>query len=323
MQLFSKGKIYDFMAMHIPALVVSTILVAASVFLLVTKGFNYGIDFSGGTLVQLRYDTAPSIPDIRAKIEGVEAMNGASVTEFGSNEDIVIRYSGSSESLGESPADFVKEVLADTGNFEVMRVDIVGAKVGGDLRKGGVMALSISIVLILIYIALRFELRFAIAAVIGEIHDILIVIGVIVLLRIDVNLDTLAALLTILGYALNDTIIVFDRIREGIKESKFNDITHIINESVSHTLPRTIMTAFTTLITVIVMFGWGGDMIHDFSFIMMVGIIVGTYSSIFVAAQCLILLKFDVAKYRANLIEKEKRAKEKEKIRHMYEKGVV
>ena len=323
MQLFDKDKVYNFMGIRNPVLIASTICMIIAVVLLFTRGFNYGIDFSGGTLIQIQYDKKAPLDKIRASLEGVEELSGANVTEFGSDDEVIVRYSGSSDSLGSDPAKFISNILKDTGNFEIRRVDVVGPKVGDSLRKGGVMALSISLVLILVYIAARFEFRFAIAAIISEIHDILFVIGVILLLKISVNLDTLAALLTIIGYSLNDTIIVFDRIREGVRESEHTDLSYVINEAVSRTLSRTILTSFTTLASVVVLYFFGGDMIKDFSFIMIVGIVVGTYSSIFVASQALIWLKFDVKKYRANLAEKHRKEKEKEKMRQMYEQGTV
>lgn len=323
MQIFDTNKIYDFMKFKNVVAAIAAAFIIASVLLLCFRGFNYGIDFSGGTLIQVKYDQKAPIDKIRYEFEKIDTLKGASISEFGSSDEIVIRYSGSSDSLGNNPAEFISGVLKDTGKFEVRRVDIVGPKVGSELRKNGVTALLISLVLILIYIAFRFEFRFAIAAIISEIHDILIVIGFIIYFKIDVNLDTLAAILTIVGYSLNDTIIIFDRIREGIRESKFNDLKFIINEAVSRTLSRTILTSFTTLISVVILFFFGGDMIHDFSFIMLVGIIVGTLSSVFIAAQALIWFKFNVIKYREMLMEKHKRAKEKEKMRAMYEKGIV
>lgn len=323
MQIFDKGIIYDFMGKRRISIVISLILFLGSLFLVATKGINYGIDFSGGTLVQVRYDKPVVLDEIRQKLSLDQNLKDASVTEFGSNHEIVIRYKGSSESLGSDAGDVVAKLLKDSGNFEIRRVDIVGPRVGSELREKGLMALGISFVLILIYIAFRFEWRFALAAIASEIHDIVITIGAISLLQIDVNLDTLAAILTVLGYSLNDTIIIFDRIREGARESKENRLDGVINEAVSATLPRTIMTSFTTLITVFILFIFGGDMIHGFSTILIIGIFIGTLSSVFIAAPMLLWFKFDLRKYRENLAMADKRKKEKEKIRAMYEQGVV
>ncbi|MGP1484585.1 MAG: protein translocase subunit SecF [Campylobacter sp.] len=323
MQIFSKANVYDFMGKRYLALSISAILFFGSLFLIFTKGLNYGIDFSGGTLIQVKYDGVAPLDKIRDCLAKDEAYKNSSVTEFGSAQEATIRFSGSNSNLGSSVGDHVAQLLKDTGNFEIRRVDVVGPKVGDELRQKGIMALCISLVGILIYIAFRFEWRFAMAAIGGEIHDVVITMGAISLFEIDVNLDTLAAILTIIGYSLNDTIIVFDRIREGIKTSKSSDLVSIINQSVSATLSRTILTSGTTLITVVVLFLYGGDMIHGFSLALIVGIIAGTLSSIYIAAPMLLWFKFSVDKYRAFEAEKMRIKKEKERNRAMYEKGTV
>ena len=323
MQIFDKDKIYEFMKFRHIAFVISLILVIGSLFLFFTKGFNYGIDFSGGTLIQVKYDQKAPLDLIREKFNETGKFNGVNVTEFGSDSEVTIRYSSATSSLGENPGLMAQEILQGTGNFEIRKVDIVGPKVGDELRQKGIMAVTISFALILIYIAIRFEWRFAIAAIISEFHDIAIAVGAIILFNVDFNLEILAALLTILGYSLNDTIVVFDRIREGVQNSKATEVAKVINESISHTLSRTLLTSITTLIVVVILFVWGGEMIHGFSLVMLVGVLVGTYSSIFIAAPLLIFFKFDVVKYRNFLAEKQRRAKEKEKIRAMYEKGIV
>lgn len=322
MQIFDKGKIYDFMGVRYLFLAISAILFIGSIVLISTWGLKFGIDFSGGTLIQVKYDQAAPLNDIRSRLEKA-GIEGASVTEFGSAEEITIRYSSSNESLGADVGAGITKILDGSGNFEVRKVDVVGPKVGEELKKSGLMAIVVSLVGILIYIAVRFEWRFALAAIVSEIHDVVITIGFISLMQIDVNLDTLAAILTVIGYSLNDTIIVFDRVREGVQESKENRLTAVINEAVSRTLSRTILTSLTTLISVFVLFFYGGDMIHDFSSIMVVGVIIGTFSSVFVAAQALIWLKFNIKEYRADLAEKKRLKKEKEKMRAMYEKGIV
>ncbi|MBQ2430973.1 MAG: protein translocase subunit SecF, partial [Campylobacter sp.] len=260
---------------------------------------------------------------IRAKFNETGKFTGINVTEFGSDSEVTIRYASATSSLGESPGLMAQEILKGTGNFEIRKVDIVGPKVGDELRQKGIMAVTISFILILIYIAIRFEWRFALAAIVSEFHDIIIAVGAIILFQVDFNLEILAALLTILGYSLNDTIVVFDRIREGVRTSKATDVAKVIDESISHTLSRTLLTSFTTLMVVVILFVWGGEMIHGFSLVMLVGVIIGTYSSIFIAAPMLIFFKFDVVKYRNFLAEKQRRVREKEKIRAMYEKGAV
>ncbi|EJI3007793.1 protein translocase subunit SecF [Campylobacter coli] len=323
MQFFSEKKIYDFMRMRFAAISLSIVLFFGSIYLLWDRGLQFGIDFSGGTLIQLKYDTAAPIPQIREILEKQGSFQNLSVTEFGSKEEITIRFLGSNDSLGSDIGEHISTLLKDTGKFEVRRADVVGPKVGDELRNKGIMAIIVSLVAILIYIAIRFEWRFALAAIISEIHDVVITLGAISLFKIDVNLDTLAAVLTVLGYSLNDTIIIFDRIREGIKTSKKSELAPIINESVSATLSRTVLTSGLTLATVVILYFFGGEMIQGFSLALIVGIVVGTLSSIFVASPTLLWFKFSVIDFRNKELEKFKRKQEKERNRAMYEKGTV
>ncbi|HDZ4220475.1 TPA: protein translocase subunit SecF [Campylobacter jejuni] len=323
MQFFSEKKIYDFMRMRFAAISLSFILFFGSIYLLWNRGLQYGIDFSGGTLVQLKYENAAPITQIREILEKQGTFQNLSVTEFGSNEEVTIRFLGSNDNVSNDIGEHISTLLKDTGKFEVRRADVVGPKVGDELRNKGLMAIAVSLIAILIYIALRFEWRFALAAIISEIHDVVITLGAISLFKIDVNLDTLAAVLTVLGYSLNDTIIIFDRIREGIKTSKKTELAPIINESVSATLSRTVLTSGLTLVTVVILYFFGGEMIQGFSLALIVGIIAGTLSSIFVASPTLLWFKFSVLEFRNKEIEKAKRKQDKERNRAMYEKGTV
>ncbi|EAH4690746.1 protein translocase subunit SecF [Campylobacter jejuni] len=323
MQFFSEKKIYDFMRMRFAAISLSFILFFGSIYLLWDRGLQYGIDFSGGTLVQLKYENAAPITQIREILENQGTFQNLSVTEFGSNEEVTIRFLGSNDNVSNDIGEHISTLLKDTGKFEVRRADVVGPKVGDELRNKGLMAIAVSLIAILIYIALRFEWRFALAAIISEIHDVVITLGAISLFKIDVNLDTLAAVLTVLGYSLNDTIIIFDRIREGIKTSKKTEFAPIINESVSATLSRTVLTSGLTLATVVILYFFGGEMIQGFSLALIVGIIAGTLSSIFVASPTLLWFKFSVLEFRNKEIEKAKRKQDKERNRAMYEKGTV
>lgn len=323
MQFFSEKKIYDFMRMRFAAISLSFILFFGSIYLLWDRGLQYGIDFNGGTLVQLKYENAAPITQIREILENQGTFQNLSVTEFGSNEEVTIRFLGSNDNVSNDIGEHISTLLKDTGKFEVRRADVVGPKVGDELRNKGLMAIAVSLIAILIYIALRFEWRFALAAIISEIHDVVITLGVISLFKIDVNLDTLAAVLTVLGYSLNDTIIIFDRIREGIKTSKKTELAPIINESVSATLSRTVLTSGLTLATVVILYFFGGEMIQGFSLALIVGIIAGTLSSIFVASPTLLWFKFSVLEFRNKEIEKAKRKQDKERNRAMYEKGIV
>lgn len=323
MEFFKNTKTYGFMGVSKAAMVLSIILVLGSYVLLFTKGLDYGVDFAGGTIVQVKYAKAAPIDQMRESLKADPVFKGASITEFGSPEEVIIRLRGSSESVTSDIGDLAHASLKGTGDFEVRRVDIVGPKVGDELREKGIMSLLLATIGILIYVAFRFEWRFAVASVMALVHDISIALGAIALFGLDVNLDVLAALLTILGYSLNDTIIVFDRIREGITTSKTTDLSESINQSISRTLARTTLTSLTTFFVVFTLFMFGGEIIHSFAFTLLVGIVVGTYSSIFVASPVLMWFGFDIKGYRAKLAEKAKREAEKERMRAQYEQGTI
>jgi len=323
MEIFKYDKPLELMKQSKRFGILSIVLVVLSLGLIFTKGFNYGLDFAGGTLVQVHYDQKAPIKKVREAVTKDKNYEGASVTYFGNDNEIIIRTKNSSGSLGKDMGDTMRELLKGTGNFEVRRVDMVGAKVGSELREKGMMSLFLAILGILIYVSIRFEWRFAIASVMALVHDVTIAMGAVVLFNVEVNLDTLAALLTILGYSLNDTIIVFDRIREGIQSSKESLLDRIINESVTQTLSRTTLTSLTTFFVVLTLFVFGGEIIRGFSFTLLVGVVVGTYSSIFVASPILMWLGFSVKDFREKEAEKLKRQKEKEKMRAMYENGTV
>lgn len=305
------------------AMVLSIVLVLSSLLLLATKGLNYGVDFAGGTIVQVKYDTTAPIDLMREKLKSNEIFSGASVTEFGSAEEVVIRMKTTTGDVTVDIGDVTREALKDTGNYEIRRVDIVGPKVGSELKEKGITSLILAVLGILIYVAFRFEWRFALASIIALIHDVSIALGAITLVGLDVNLDVLAALLTILGYSLNDTIIVFDRIREGVTDSRTKELADTINESITRTLARTTLTSLTTFFVVFTLFIFGGEIIHSFAFTLLVGVVVGTYSSIFVASPILLAFGFDVKKYHNKLADKAKREAEKERIRAQYESGVM
>lgn len=323
MELFKHAKTYDFMGKRTITLIISVLLVLASYATLATKGLNYGIDFAGGTVVQVKYDTAAPINEMRALISKNALFEGASISEFGSEDEVVIRVRTSSSSVTSDMGDVAREALKGSGNFEIRRVDIVGPKVGSELREKGIMAMIFAIIGILIYVSFRFEWRFALASVVALVHDISIAMGAISLFQVEVNLDILAAMLTILGYSLNDTIIVFDRIREGLIKIKSAILSAVINESVTSTLSRTTLTSLTTFFVVLTLWMWGGEIIHGFGFTLLVGIIVGTYSSIFVASPVLIWLGFDIKLYRSKLADREKRRVEKERMRAQFEQGTL
>jgi preprotein translocase subunit SecF len=323
MEMFHYKKLIDFMGASRKFGLFSLVLVLLSWGLLFTKGFNYGIDFAGGTLIQVQYKGNAPIAKVRDALKANKTYAAASVTYFGSDEEIVIRTKSSSKVVSKDVGDEIRALLKETGEFEVRRVDMVGPKIGDELRTKGLMAMALAIAGILIYVSFRFEWRFAIASVLALVHDVSIASGAIVLFGVEVNLDTLAAILTLLGYSLNDTIIVFDRIREGIRKIKNPDLAGIINESITRTLSRTFLTSLTTFFVVLTLYLFGGEIINSFSFTLLVGVIVGTYSSIFIASPILMWLGFDVRGFRTKEAEKLRRDKEKEKMRAMYEQGTV
>jgi preprotein translocase subunit SecF len=323
MEFFKYTKTFNFMGKSKLAIGMSIALVLASYAILMTKGLNYGIDFAGGTIVQVKYDKKAPIKKMREKLQENKLFDSASITEFGSPNEVIIRMKTSSGSVTKDVGDVTREALKGTGNFKIRRVDIVGPKVGSELKEKGLMSLLLAILSILIYVAFRFEWRFAVASIVALVHDVSIASGAIALVGLDVNLDVLAALLTLLGYSLNDTIIVFDRIREGVEKSRNAELSEIINESITRTLARTTLTSLTTFFVVFTLFFFGGEIIHAFAFTLLVGIVVGTYSSIFVASPILLWFGFDVKNYHSKLAEKAKREAEKDRMRAQFESGTM
>ncbi len=323
MEFFSKDKVYNFMK-YSRILVATTIVLALlSVVLVFTKGFNYGVDFVGGTVVQIKYDQKAPIDKIREDLAKDKMFAGTIITEFGSSEEIVMRFATVSDSVGEDVGDRIREVLKDTGNFDIRKVDIVGPKIGSELRTKGMISAILAVIGILIYVAVRFEWKFAIASIITLVHDIIITLGAIILFNVEFSLDVLAAILTLIGYSLNDTIIIFDRIREELEKTKTMNFSEIINICVSKTLSRTTITSLLVFFVVLTLYVFGGEIIHGFSFTMLLGVIIGTYSSIFISGPFLMFIGFSVEKYKDKLATKEKNRIEREKMRSMYEKGTV
>jgi preprotein translocase subunit SecF len=323
MEFFKYTKTFNFMGKSKLALVLSVLLVLSSYVLLATKGLNYGVDFAGGTIVQVKYEGNAPIDVMRDKLKSNKIFDNASITEFGSPDEVVIRMKTTTGDVTVDVGDVTRDALKGTGKYEIRRVDIVGPKVGSELKEKGIMSLVLAILGILVYVAFRFEWRFAVASIVALVHDVSIAMGAITLVGLDVNLDVLAALLTILGYSLNDTIIVFDRIREGVTSSKNIELSNIINESITRTLARTTLTSLTTFFVVFTLFMFGGEIIHAFAFTLLVGVVVGTYSSIFVASPILLWFGFDVKGYHVKLAAKAKREAEKQRMRDQYESGVM
>jgi preprotein translocase subunit SecF len=295
MRLFKDAK-YRFIEARRKAYVVSaTVLlagVAAMSINIATLGSwqVYGVDFTGGSLVQVRFDTPMTAGDLRDALGGVQAPP---ITRFGEENEFVIRAPIAEGASITGVADEIESGLAvafGAENFEVVRTEAVGAKVGGELQLKALYAILFSFLLTLMYLAIRFELRFGLAAVIATLHDILITLGFLAAFRVEIALPTVAAILTILGYSLNDTIVVFDRVRENMhkKGARKRDQIELVNESINDTLPRTILTSSTTLAVLFALLLLGGTVIRDFALVLILGVIIGTYSSIFVAAPALI-----------------------------------
>ena len=252
-------------------------------------GLNYGIDFAGGTLVQVKFKDAAPIQDIRDLFGDLKIGKGE-IQQFGEPEDVLINVQTPDGEQSES-VKLLKEGLAKRfgdDSFTVERVEIVGPKVGKDLSAKAVLALAYSLIGILIYVSYRFEFRFALAAVVALAHDTIITVGAFSLADKEFTLPVIAALLTVIGYSLNDTIVVFDRIRENLRLKRSLPLFELANVSINQTIGRTIITSGTTLFVVMAIFIFGGSVIHDFAFAMLIGVAVGTYSSIFVASSLLI-----------------------------------
>ena len=290
MQLFKDETRFDFMGKIKAAMIISGIVIMIGLgSIVISGGLKYGIDFAGGTLVQLQFKSPPEIEVIRDGLKTI-GLGESTIQEFGSKKDILIRVERSEEKL-EAVGAMVKRSLS--GKFHsddiiVERVEMVGPKVGRDLREKALLSILYAIIGIVIYISWRFEFQYAIAAIIALIHDVLVTMGAFSVLDKEFTLVIVAAFLTIIGYSLNDTIVVFDRIRENLRRKGKRSLSEIINSSINQTLSRTLLTSGTTLLVVLALFFFGGEIIHDFSFALLVGVFVGTYSSIFIASVFLV-----------------------------------
>jgi preprotein translocase subunit SecF len=307
---FFENADYRFIEKRRPAYVVSAVVLTAGILAMVgfalagTGWVNYGVDFTGGTLIQVEFAEATTAGEIR---EAVGAL--AEVTEFGGENEFLIRVADFSEE-GTNTSELMAVALEDaygTDSFNVVRTEAVGPKIGGELQQKALLAILMSFALTLVYLAFRFEWRFGVAAVIATIHDILITLGFISALRLEVSLPTVAAVLTIIGYSLNDTIVVFDRVRENLKGPRRRDpYIDILNGSINEVLPRTVMTSGTTFAVLLALFILGGSIIRDFALILMLGVVIGTYSSIFVASPALLEIEERTGEHHAGVTAKAK-----------------
>lgn len=293
MRLFNHAN-YQFIAKRRTAYVLSSVLILVGIGAMVANVFtignwqNYGVDFTGGSLIQIHFQDDVTVQDVRSALGGV---SGPEVTRFSGQNEFVIRAQLSDATIDEVRAEIEGQLTQAFGpTYEVSRTELVGPKIGSELQTKAALAILFSFLLTLIYLAIRFELRFGMAAVIATVHDILITLGFLAAFRVEIMLPTVAAILTIVGYSLNDTIVVFDRIREnlGKKGARKQDQTELVNRSINETLPRTVLTSGTTLAVLVALLVLGPAVIRDFALILILGIVVGTYSSIFVASPALL-----------------------------------
>lgn len=291
MHFLSKKTNFNFVGFRKYALVLSAIMLITSVYSIATQGLNFGIDFTGGTMIELGYPQQADLTEIRETlVQG--GYDDAMVQNFGSTRDVLIRLPVVED---ENMAELSNRVVAvlqtvEEDTIDVRRVEFVGPQVGEELAEDGGLAMIYAMFGILIYVAIRFEYRFAISSVIALVHDVVITVGIFSLLRLDFDLTVLAAILAVIGYSLNDTIVVFDRIRENFLKMRKGSPEEVINVSVNDTLGRTVMTSVTTLMVVLSLFTFGGEIIHAFSIALLIGILVGTYSSIYVAGTSVLLM---------------------------------
>ncbi|MGI9316291.1 MAG: protein translocase subunit SecF [bacterium] len=316
MRILNNTTTFDFLGKRKIALVLSLILISVSIGAIVAKGLNLGIDFTGGTLVEVGYKDTVDVESVRdALTEG--GIEDAVVQYFGTSSDVLIRLPAATSSESVKAAEIssgVMQVLrkpqgenlidqpgvgaqqctrdGTTGDcaLQMRRVEFVGPQVGDELTNQGGLAMLYALIGILIYVTFRFEWRFAVGSVVALIHDVLITIGVFALFQFEFSLPVLAAVLAVIGYSLNDTIVVYDRIRENFRKMRKSDAMKIMNTSINQTLPRTVLTSLTTLIVVLTLLIFGGEVIRGFSIALFVGVLVGTYSSIFVASPAVLSL---------------------------------
>ena len=279
----------DFLAWRKIAIIFSSIFLVLSLGSLLVKELNYGLDFTGGTLVELSYPEEANITNIRETlVDG--GFNGAQVANFGSSREVLIKLPGTvSDSLG---SEIVSLLSADNSDqaIDLRRIEYVGPQIGSELRDDGGTAMLIALAFMMLYIAFRFQSMFAGAAVVALVHDVIIVVGIFSLIQIEFDLTVLAALLAVIGYSLNDTIVVSDRIRENLRSAELDSTEDIINLSLNQTLGRTLITSLTTLLVLFSLYFLGGELIKNFALALIFGVVIGTYSSIYIAANALVIM---------------------------------
>jgi preprotein translocase SecF subunit len=289
LKLVPENTSIPFVAYRKAAFAFSLLIVLASIALVFTKGLNFGIDFKGGTMIEIETPEAADISAIRTQLNGL-GLGDVQVQTFGAPNDVLIRIQsqGGEPGSDQQVVELVKQELGESVQYR--RVEVVGPKVSGELVNSGVTAVVLAVALMLIYVWFRFEWQFSIGAVLALVHDVITTIGIFSLLQIEFSLPIIAAILTIVGYSMNDTVVVYDRVRENLRKYKRMDLGELIDKAINETLTRTTMTALTTLLALFALYIFGGEVIRGFTFAMIWGVIIGTYSSIFVAAPVLLIL---------------------------------
>lgn len=282
---------FKFVRYNRRAFVFSSVLIIGSLLAFLMQGLNFGIDFKGGILVEISSSEAVDIAGLRGRMQTLD-LGEVQIQQFGTPTDVLIRVAEADDAVSTerdlSAVDAMRQDLE--GEFEIRRVEIVGPQVSRELIQTGLLAVVAAISSMLIYIWFRFEWQFSVGAVMALVHDVILTIGVFSLLQLDFNLSILAAILTIVGYSMNDTVVVYDRVRENLRKYKKMDISELLDIAINQTLSRTMMTSVTTLLALIALYTLGGEVIRGFTFAMIWGVLVGTYSSIFIAAPLLIRL---------------------------------
>ena len=303
MPVLDKSTRFDFMSKRKLAIAISLIFIVASLFSLVTRGLSLGIDFTGGTLIEVAYPEAVELGGIRDVLDGA-GFSDVQVQHFGTARDVLIRIAPRADEASAKLSEDVMQALRDADStVEKRRVEFVGPQVGEELTEQGGLAVLYSLIGILIYVALRFEYRFALGAVAALVHDVIITLGVFSFFAVEFDLTVLAAILAVIGYSLNDTIVVFDRIRENFRKMRKGSPEQVMNVSINQTLSRTLMTSGTTMLVLVALFLLGGEIIHSFALALIVGVFVGTYSSIFIASALSLALGVSKADLMATVKE--------------------
>lgn len=298
---------FDFMGKRRLAYIITIGLLLVSVGALIIQQLNLGLDFTGGTLVEVRYANAPALDSVRQVLENAGFRN-VSVQTFGATNEILVRMQQAFDpGIGER----VVEVLRQGGEgVSLVRAEFVGAQVGDQLRDQSGLGMLVALGIVALYVAFRFQYKFAIGALLALVHDVVIVLGAFALLQLEFDLTVLAAVLAVIGYSLNDTIIIYDRIRENIRKSRSSNMVTIFNDAINQTLARTLATSGTTLLVLLALYFLGGDMIHNFSVALIIGIVIGTFSSTFVSTGLLLVFKLE----REDMIPAKKENAEEEEL---------